>query len=264
MEDRTGIGGNAPPPPSPLTLPQIREFLDFQHADLVRRRDVLLAALKDMTRDVQQIEDDEVLAAVSSNMSLVDHLRTRAEAARKSAKEPFWEGGKTVDGWFKILLKDTDALMTTLQQRCDTYVRAKVEARRQAELAEARRLQAEAEQRAAEAQAALRSRTAAPEAAGEALDRAAEAADQAAQAAERADAKPAEAARLYTDTGVTVSVKRTWKWRLVDIRKVPHDFLAVDEAKVKEAARNRDRDTGRPITEIPGIEWYSEDTTIRR
>lgn len=256
-----GPGHNLPPAPSPLTLPQIDAYLDAAHANLKARRDQLLVKLTQIVAQVPTIDDDEVWGAVSDNMTLVDALNAAAERGRKEAKEPFWEGGKLVDRWFKAIGDSLAIPMQTLQARCNDYVRRKDEIRQKEAAAEAARLLAIANEEAARARAAMR--TAEPDA-GEALNRAADAAQDAVKAADLAAGKTADRVRTYTDSGVTVSAKTTWSWELVDIAKVPLSYLTVNEAAVKEAARERDQTTGRPLVVIPGIKWVGTTTSTRR
>lgn len=46
---------------------------------------------------------------------------------------------------------------------------------------------------------------------------------------------------------------KRWKWRLVDITKVPREYLIVDEIKVNGIVRSM-----KDVTSIPGIEIYEE------
>jgi len=55
-----------------------------------------------------------------------------------------------------------------------------------------------------------------------------------------------------------VTMSQIWKWRLVDINKVPREYFVLDEAKLTKVVRAGIRD-------IPGIYVYSEPiTTVRR
>ena len=62
-----------------------------------------------------------------------------------------------------------------------------------------------------------------------------------------------EAPKIITTEGGEVTVKQNWKWRVVDIRLVPAEYLIVDETKVGKVVRAGCR-------EIYGIEIYSEDS----
>jgi hypothetical protein len=264
-----GPGHNLPPSPTPLTLPQITEHLEATQAALKTRRNTLLAKLQEIVTEIPTIDDDEVWAAVSDNMALVDKLNQEIERQREATKKPFWEGGKLVDRWFKGITDSLAAPMQTLQQRCNDYVNRKAEAKRKAAAAEAARLQAIADEEAAKARAALRSSS--PDA-GQALGTAADAATQARKATDLATGKAADLTRTHTDSGVTASAKTTWGYevdlpalvRAVNQGTASISLLTWNEGAIKEAARARDPTTGEPLAVIPGIRWVSTTTSTRR
>ena len=53
-----------------------------------------------------------------------------------------------------------------------------------------------------------------------------------------------------------VSTRKTWKWRITDEKKIPHEYFKVDDAKISSLVRAMGSKWS-----IPGIEVY-EDTSI--
>lgn len=61
--------------------------------------------------------------------------------------------------------------------------------------------------------------------------------------------------QLKTQRGYksTITVKKVWKWRVVDETKVPREYLCLDEKKINLAVRNE-------VRKIDGLEIYQEET----
>jgi hypothetical protein len=73
-----------------------------------------------------------------------------------------------------------------------------------------------------------------------------------------------EAASLFDEPrpvrgvyGSTASIKHFWTYEVVDITKVPMDYMMVDDDAVKRTMRVKDK-SGRPRVEIPGIRWVQK------
>lgn len=58
-----------------------------------------------------------------------------------------------------------------------------------------------------------------------------------------------EAQRSRTDYGQTTTLITTWDYEVLDINKVPREYLMVDNSKVNAAIRRKND----PVREIPGI-----------
>ena len=56
----------------------------------------------------------------------------------------------------------------------------------------------------------------------------------------------------------TTTVKKIWSWKLVDINKVPREWLCIDAAKIGSAVRHGG------IRQIDGIEIYQEESLSGR
>ena len=257
MSDRS----NEPRPPAPPTPEEIRAYLDFQLEGMIRDRDTkIIPALQNMLAKHPTIPDgDEEVAAM-----FVDNIRiARALAGANSSasttnfrqfKRPWIDGGKAVDGWFQAFdASVTKALAPVSQVLQDYEDRKEAEARRKREEA-ARIAQEDAERKRKEADAA-KAFSAEQDIK---LEQAAQLDAAAKQATQEAQARPSQVSApsrgMY---GGTASIRQTWKWRVTNFAIVPDQYKTIDEARVRDAGRKRDVN-GRPVTTIPGIEWYAE------
>jgi hypothetical protein len=258
MNDTTLVhvrDSNAPPALVASATKEIADYLDYAGSQLKERRAELIAALAANLVAHPTINDDEVLALIAENMRMAGALARTAEDHRETHKEPFWEGGKAIDRWFKTFQAPLAAAMAPVQAAMDAYGAAKL-ARQQAEAAAAAKLaQAEADRATDRAAQALRE----GRSASDALDAAADATARAEEADERAQARPADLTRVKSDYGAVASVRQKWMWRVVDLKKVPKKYTktVIDEEAVKLAAKDRGP-SGKPICIIPGIEFYPE------
>ncbi len=257
--DTPAIGDNQPPPPQPLSPPEIYTYLEYAAATVLERLTQVMAVLR---ADAEvPITDDDILGAVAEHAKAATALERAFEALRKETKEPFLDGGRAVDGWFLTRVEPLKALRSRVDANSLTYLNTKrraAEAKAAEEARKAREELADAERKAREAASLDPFADDAPFAA---LAEAQEHADKAAAAAE---AKPADATRTYSDAGVATSIKRRWSWRVANFAAVPREFLTVDAAKVRAAMSERDQNSGKPTAVIPGIEWMAEDSINRR
>ncbi len=90
------IGSNNPPPDL-LIGDTLREKLLEDHADLLKRRDELLAAAE----RIPEIDSEDIARKVGDYIKQLTAAAKSADAARVGAKEPYLEGGRGVDGFFK-------------------------------------------------------------------------------------------------------------------------------------------------------------------
>jgi hypothetical protein len=249
----TERGSNAPPPPTPLSPEQIRDFLDYNGTTLHDRREEVLRALASNLTKFPTIQNDEALGIIAENMRMASALARTSEERRVADKAPFLVGGREVDGWYKKFLAPLHAGMAPLQHLMNDYAARKLAKQRAEAEAERLRLAAAAQREAKRAAEALeRDREV-----DTALDRAAEAAAAADEAAERAGGKAADLTRTYGVFGAVASAREKWRWRVTDIDLVPRKYLRIDNDAVDAAGKKRDP-SGKPIETIPGIEWYSD------
>lgn len=177
---------NNPPEGDALTL-----RLDEMHASLRERADELLAAVERVPATLDETTHDRAAAFVKQ-MKL--HAK-KIDESRVAEKQPYLDGGRTVDGWFGRLSLAMDKACKQVEARITAFLRAKADAERKAREEEARRAREEAERRAAEMKA------------DEDLT-AAVAAETTAQQAEKAAAAPvADLARTRTAYGTTSTLR---------------------------------------------------------
>lgn len=242
------IGHNVPP--APLTPAEITAFLDDALTGLITRRTELIAALNASAKAHPTINDDEILGMAAENVGMANKLARTSNQRHKEQKEPFLEGGRTVDSWFKRFLAPLEAAVRPVQVAMNDYGDRKL-ARERAVL-QRQREDADRQAKLAAEKAAVATTDAARE---DAWERAADATTAAEKATKRASVRPAEMTRTYGSYGAVASVRSSWSWIVEDVALVPRDYLCIDEAKIKAAAKERDPVTGRPLATIPGITW---------
>lgn len=241
---------NAPPPLTPLSQTQIREYLDYHGATLLARRDQIIAALSADAKAHPRIEDDEVLGEIGENMKMRAALGRTADDRRKDHKAPFLNGGRVVDAWFKSFLQPLDDIAAIVQRITNEYAERKLaEQRKRVEAEHVRAAEAERKANEAAAAALRKGRDAQAE-----LDRVAAAM----AAAERAEAETQARAPDLTRTrgiyGAVSSARESWGWEVEDITKVPREYMMLNPDAVKVAGKQRDA-SGKPLAVIPGIKW---------
>lgn len=213
MNEMTSIGHNAPPRDL-LTGDALRDrLLDF-HAALLRRRDQLL----DAGERVPDVDSDETAAKVSDFIKQVMAASKAAEGARIAEKEPYLDGGRGVDGFFKAISDPLEKLKRTIEARLTLYLRAKAEReRREREERErqAREEEARLRREAQEAECKLRDEQSL-KAAIEADKRAKEAEADRITAEKAAQAKAADLSRTRGEYGAVASLRETWTFSDLD------------------------------------------------
>lgn len=273
-ETRHAIGGNNPPDPIEILRGQLAET----HAPLSDRKAELLAM---GDRAPASIDDEDGANKIADAIKVCGAFAKNAETARVAAKEPYLAAGRAVDGWFAALTdpveklkKKLSALLTDYQKR----VAAAERARREAEAAELRRQQQEAERQRREAEEAARlarqaarkaeddkaaaegDRLRAEQEARDARAAADKARAEAAKATAAATEKPAEMSRQRTDLGAVASLRRTWKFRVVNPEIVPRSFLTVDNAAIAAFIKaSTNKVTHQCDATIAGVEIFPSD-----
>jgi hypothetical protein len=69
----------------------------------------------------------------------------------------------------------------------------------------------------------------------------------------------APAKTLATSHGSKVQLRRDWKYRVVDITKVPEEYLVPADERVQKGKLNAMAKKDKELAFVPGIEFYSED-----
>jgi len=261
-------GRNAPPRPVPLSPEQIREYLLYELAGAIDRRAELAHALQATLDAYPTITDDDAMGEVAENRRMAEGLLRMTENRRKDLKEPFLEGGRTVDAWFRGFAEPLRPLLDQLCARMDDYAAQKEAAERKRAAEEASRRAEQAALAQAEADAARRRMRGGalfpddPETIA-VLERADTATREAQEAHALATGRPADLTRVTGVYGAVTSTRLTWDFEVTDIGKVPAEYLTVDAARVKLAMKDKDR-TGKPKRVIPGIAWIPVRKTLVR
>lgn len=202
------------PPADLLVGETLREKLRDENADLLRRRDELLEA----AQRVPQIDTDDTAGKVTDFVKQLTALAKTAETRRTDTKEPYLEGGRNIDGFFKAITDPLTKAKDTVQRQLTVYLREKeAAARRQRE--EQERLAREAAERArieAEEKARAIADAAGLDEAIEAEKAAEIAAADLAKAEQAAEAKAAELSRTRGEYGSMSSLRTEWVFDAID------------------------------------------------
>jgi hypothetical protein len=279
---RFNVGGNNPPPDLKIGE-SLREQLRDEHRALLARRDELLQMADDFDADYATVDDDEASGTLAGIITQIVKSAKIADQTREGIKAPYLEGGRIVDGFFNgnISTKLNDRAKK-LNEKQTAYQRVKADrARREAEAAAAK-ARAEEDARRRDAERAERERRAAELAERRAADdanasiaarqRAEDAtrrAEEARQAEERARIEREEQARIAASSAAdrsrvrgdyaVSSLRTTWAYEIVDITKVPSEFLQVNGPLVNAAIRGQ---KGR--RDIPGLRIFPVETAQNR
>jgi hypothetical protein len=249
-----GIGHNQPPGPVD-PIDGLNARLAVSHADLVARFcDLELAC----GRVPDPIASEEDAATATDFIAQCQAQIKKTEAAHKREKDLFLKAGRAVDAFFKRRCDRLNTVLAPAISRLKAYrdelARAEVqrhEETRRAAAEVARRAAAEADEHRAAAERLAgeaqslesRRRTA------EALRLAEEAAARAAAAGEQAMAV-LEPTRIHGDYGATAYVRRSWSFEVVNLDRVPREYLSLDVTVVREAI------TRDGVREIPGLRIF--------
>lgn len=222
-DKRLEIGGNNPP---------ISEVLADTQKALIARIEPLADRANALPR---KIDSDETLGKVGDLVVDARKLISDLDRARKVEKQPYLDGGRAVDAFFKTASDRVERISAAFEKAAGDYQREKAaEARRKAE-DEARKLREDEERKRQEAENAKRQSTA---------DRKHDQADEIGALAEEAEAKAAstnhELAKVKTETGVTAGAKTEWTFDIVDYEKIDLNRLHpyFPRADVEKAIRS--------------------------
>lgn len=246
------VNSNAPAPPAPLDAAGIAAYLDYAGIELLARRDELIKALVANAKKYPRIDDNDVLGRLGENIGLSKKLAIAAEQTRVGTKQPFLDGGRAVDAWFKQFLAPLTLAYGPVQSAMDDYAKRLLQERRAEQEAERKRAQAEAD-RLAEIAAAEMDKGGD---ADMALEQAGAAAGRAEQADAAASARAPDLTRSYGSYGSAMSASESWSWEVTDEAIVPREYMMISPDAIKAAGKVRDR-SGRPTKVIPGIRWIA-------
>lgn len=219
----TDLIGHNSPPPDLLLGEALREKLAEENGQLIARRDELLAA----AARIPPIDSDDVAGRVSDYIKQLTALTKAAESKRAGAKEPYLEGGRNIDGFFRAITDPVARAKTAIERRLTDYLRDK-EARARLEREEQERLARHAAE-TARREAEARARALADEPGLEAAIAAEKAAETASadlvKATQAAAAKPAELSRTRGDYGAVSSLRTQWVFDDIDREELDLEAL---------------------------------------
>jgi hypothetical protein len=219
------------------------------------------------TRVPARIESAEEAGLITDFVAQCQsHIRW-AESVHKEEKGPFLQGGRVVDRFFKRRCEKLagliDGVLEGLKAYYDRAIVAREAAHRasvEAAVAEAERAAVEAVQHRAEAEhLACTAKTAAErQRAANALALADAAETRSLAAAERAQT-PLAPVRIEGDYGAVAYLSHSWNFDVVDLDRVPRDYLTVDAEAVRAAIGKAG------MRDIPGLKIFrSESLRVRR
>lgn len=230
-----GIGHNLPPDPHALARIRVNDLVTTANRWLHERPELV---------------DTEMAAKADDFMNQLTAEIKAVEAQRKALLAPHEEAVKSIREAWKPLID----LLETAKGLFAPKLRAWLQKERDRKEAERKAAEAEA---LAKMQAAEDARRAAEE------HISVEAALKARQAEEDANAAIARTAQASTRPQVkgnfaprARTLRRTWRFRVLDAALVPREWLCIDETKIGQAIRRADD----PVRTIPGIEIYAEET----
>ena len=249
------------PPADLLVGEPLRERLEDENRDIIERCDELLEAA---TR-VPPINDDDTAAKVGDYIKQLTALAKTAETRRTSAKEPYLEGGRNIDGFFKAITDPVSKTKDGVQKKLTIYLREKEEQARRARLEEERKAReaAEAARREAEERARAAASAAQLDAAIEAERAAETAAADLAKATAAAEVKPAELSRTRGEYGSVSSLRTEWVFDNLDRAQLDLEALRpyLPSDALEKAVRAFIRAGGR---ELRGVEIYETTAAVVR
>ncbi len=256
--DERGYGDNQ----APSDANPIRERLTETHAGMLSRRDELLAA---SNRVPTTVEDENTARKVGDFIKQLQAAVKNADATRVAEKEPYLDGGRQTDGFFKAITEPLAKAKKDIEGRLGIFLRKKADAERRAREEAERKAREEAERAAraaAEAEAAMTD-DAAVEEAVVAEQRAKDAADVAAKAQVEAEAKAADLSRTRGDYGSVASLRTFWDFKDLDRNKLAleplRSHLSVDA--LEKAVRSYVKAGERKLAGVTIFENTS--TTVR-
>lgn len=203
----------------------LRDELELENEPLLKRAADLAAAAARMP---DKVRDDDTAGKFSDMVKLIAAAIKASEAGRVGKKEPFLEGGRAIDGFYKKRISDPLlAIKASVEQRLGIYLRQKAAEEKRVR-DEADRLARQAAQRAADeaakAAAAMQDQKDL-DAALEAQRLADEAAIASVAASKAAAAKPAEMARTRGDVGSLGTLRTVWMFKDLDRETIALDVL---------------------------------------
>lgn len=208
------------------------------------------------TYDNYAIESSENYSGAGEHLKIIKSKAKELDNLRKSLTQPLDESKKRIMGFFKKPLEylanaeaAVKSAMLKWQQKQEAIRRAEEQRLAEIQRKEAERLEREA--RAAE-EKANKLKTEKAKAAAE--ERAKELREKAETVTSIA---PAVESKVEEVNGI--STKKIWKFRIVDVNKIPRKYMVPDEKLIGKMGR-----VTNGKEQIDGVEFYSEDVISAR
>lgn len=234
--------------------PSLREVLAENYSGLTQEVEAIADKANGAPKKVTS-EDD--LTKVGDIVKDVRQLAKRIDQARVAQKEPYLQGGRDVDAFFKVLTERLDRIATALQDRATVYQREKAAEERRKREEEARRLREEEERQreiARKAEEANRNKTAAKH-----EDKAEEIATRAAEVEAAAQASAADLTRVRSMSGTVATARTEWSFEITDFNEIPLEILRpyLARADVEKAIRTFVRVNKNSLV-LPGVRIFED------
>lgn len=197
--------GNVPTPEA------ISDYLRESYVGDVKRAEEFITSFDRVPAEITDEETNKRAADFAKKIAAHVKLLT---GHHKEEKQPYLDGGRAVDGFFKTLADRLDQVKRQVEARQTAFARRKADEERKRREEEAR-IAREAAERAAR-EALERAAQLPADAAEAVLEDAIAAVDQAEAATEAAHASKADLSRTRTDLGVVSSLRTTWKGEIAD------------------------------------------------
>lgn len=206
---------------------------------LAKEAAVIITETKSIT-----VTNDEQKSNTLELLKKIKGVANGLEAERTAQKKPILEAGREIDGAYKAEIDKLAKAESVLKQSVLSYDQ---EQRRKAQELQ-RKLQAAAEEKARKEREKLAAQAEKAAAAGK---------------IEKAEAlqEKAEEVQVFVpivqavETKVTgVSTRKAWKYRIIDVNKLPREYMIPNEAMLAALARSTQGNIP-----VPGVEFYAED-----
>jgi len=215
-----------------------------------------------------EVATTEDVALAGDAMKECNRHKNSAEQFRRALTDPLREHQANINAAFKTITEPLDLARKLLSEKIGAFNEAQRRCEREAE-----RKRQEIEAREAEEKAAALEAAGQSEAAEAVIEKTIEHQDARQQVAAQIAAQPK---RAFGGASM-VSERRTWEFEVTDIRKVPVQYLTVDESAVKQEIRRLaaiQTANGTPVEKVadeinasaslPGIRAYQKRTTFAR
>jgi hypothetical protein len=227
-DDTFGMGHNT----GAERAKQVTSQLEVDYASLVEEAHKLQVGLHALPGKVTNKDD---LGNISKTIVDMRNVMVRAEAYRKAEKEPYWESGKAVDGFFGSMVDALDKATTDLNARIRVFQDEQIAAERKRRRDEEEKARAAAEEaRAAAERARKPSNILKHEETAAALD------IEANRMAAQQHQKAADLTRTrFGDKNVLVTTREQGYARVIDYGKLNLDILRpyIPQAALEQAVK---------------------------